>query len=430
MKKVLVLCNILMMSFLLSCGGGGGGEDMSECSKNRKNEFVYNILHDYYLWYNEVPHEDFKKYSSPEVLLESLKYKYRDKWSYITNADEYDQFYEDGKYIGFGFSFIREDNDDMTIRFVYKDSPADKAGMKRSDKVLTFNGTTFDDLSKTEYDNIFDDDIGEAHTFRIRSQDNSERTVVIAKEWVHINTVLHHEIMNVNDTDIGYLVFKSFIEPSEKELNTVFTEFKNNNVEELILDLRYNGGGRLSVAEHLGSLINSVITANRTFIKIKHNNKYTSYDEDIQFEAENNTLDLDRIIVLTTENTCSASETIINGMKPYIDVVVIGDETCGKPVGMYSNRFCDIVLLPIEFETVNVNGQGGYYNGISYNCYSEDDLTKEFGDIEEGQLKTALYFLANDNCPSVSAAIKATEEVKSVSPLPKLSGLKREIGAY
>jgi carboxyl-terminal processing protease len=140
-------------------------------------------------------------------------------------------------------------------------------------------------------------------------------------------------------------------------------------------------------------------------------------------------LNLDRVIVITSEQTCSASELVINCLKPFIDVVLVGSNTCGKPVGMIGYDLFDKHISPIEFKTVNADGEGDYFDGIPPTCDSEDDLMKQFGDEEESSLAEALNYVRNGSCTSDSLAAKTVKVKRPRKEVP-MRGFRKEIGAF
>jgi carboxyl-terminal processing protease len=196
-------------------------------------------------------------------------------------------------------------------------------------------------------------------------------------------------------------------------------------IDELILDLRYNGGGRTHVAGFLSELIAGDHVDEEIFVKYLHNDKFSDWDWVSEFSKPENALNLTRVVIITTASTCSASELVINSLKPFVNVVLVGTTTCGKPVGMHGYDFGDKHISPIEFQGVNALGAGEYFDGIVPTCSSDDDLTKLFGDSEESSLGEALHYLTQGSC-TVKRTLKALAPRKEI----RLHGFRREIGAF
>ncbi|MBW2219108.1 MAG: PDZ domain-containing protein, partial [Deltaproteobacteria bacterium] len=399
-----------------------------------QNDFVYSVMTDTYLWYDTVPQIDLSLFDSPEDLLENIRYSELDRWSYIADQDDYYSFYEEGRYVGLGFSMINTEGE-VLIMYVFNDSPADQSEMERGDRILAINEKTVEEIETNgEWDTIFGEDTVGVKVDLVVEKQGSTQTLSLTKDWVNINTVLYHGIIENEGVKIGYIMFKSFLMTSLDELTTVFTQFKEEGVEELILDLRYNGGGRSVVAKYLADLIGGENTNGKIFQKFIHNDRHANWNNSISFSEYSISLDLERVIVIATGSTASASEMVINGLKPFIDVVVIGDTTSGKPVGMYGHDFCDKHISLIEFKIANADDEGDYFSGIDPDCISDDDFTKQLGDAGEDSLKEALYYIACDECSEGRSYTSAKRQMltnkKKTRKQIRRYGLKGEIGAF
>ncbi len=404
-------------------------EYQTNCSLEEKKKFIYDVMNDAYLWNDKIPYVDYTDYSSPEELFENLLYKDADRWSYITSTDEYYSYLEDGRYLGIGVSYQYDSNNDLRVRFVYKDSPADIAGLKRSDRILEINGKT---IKEIEENNLWDtvagqNEAGVPVNIKIEDSEGLIREITIEKDWVSMNTILYYDLLEANGLKIGYLVFNNFLEISREELDEVFAFFKSSQIDDLILDLRYNEGGRLSIAKHLASLIAGSNVRKEVFVKYMHNDLYREWDGEHKFTGPENALNLSRIIFIATESTCSASELVINSLKPFIETVIVGDTTCGKPVGMYGWDCCGIHLSPVEFKVSNADDESDYFVGIPPTCYSDDDLTRMFGDIQEESLKQALNYILNGSCLEERYTASLAEKQRKKI---RLYGFRGEIGAF
>ncbi|MDM8548512.1 S41 family peptidase [Desulfobacterales bacterium HSG2] len=401
------------------------------CPVEEQNKFVYEVMKDTYLWYDKVPEIDYRSYASPQSLLEDMKYKDLDKWSYITSTEAHYAYFEKGRYIGAGFSPQFDRKGDCRISFVHEDSPADKAGLKRSDKLLEINDKT---LSEIRLDDLWNTIFGENEPdvkvqLKIEDPKGGIRELNLEKEWLTTDPILFYDILESNGLKVGYLVFNTFVETALEELDTVFAYFKESEIDELVLDLRYNRGGEISVARHLASLIAGDRAFGKPFAKSVHNSRYMGWNETTRFTKPESALSLDRVVCITTASTCSASELVMNGLEPFVDVISIGDTTRGKPVGMYGWDFCGIHIAPAEFSTVNAQDEGDYFEGIPPACYADDDLTRQFGDTEEASLKEALYYISNGTCTDESGSSRPKQTGNPHEEI-RVDGLKRDIGAF
>jgi C-terminal processing protease CtpA/Prc len=154
----------------------------------------------------------------------------------------------------------------------------------------------------------------------------------------------------------------------------------------------------VSVAQHLASYIGGKRTDGLVFAEYFHNDRNTFRNHVIRFEPKPQPLTLDRLIVVTTGGSASASELVINALRPFIPVVVIGSRTYGKPVGQYGIEFCDKLLALVSFALRNADGQGDFFDGFPPDCAAPDDAGHQLGDPEEGSLKEALTFAATGAC--------------------------------
>ncbi len=191
--------------------------------------------------------------------------------------------------------------------------------------------------------------------------------------------------------------------------------------------MRYNGGGLVSVARHLASIIGGVRTRGQVFAEYFHNDKNLFRNEVLRFEDATNAASLNRLIVITTPDSASASELVINALRPFIPVVVIGDRTYGKPVGQYQVEFCDKMLAPVSFSLRNANGEGDFFGGIPADCPAPDDIGRALGDPAEASLREALTFVATGACS------RATSTLQRFTPEPRATrttGWRSVLNAY
>lgn len=384
-----------------------------------RNEF-YELMKEWYFWYDMMPDVDVEDYDTPEELLKALRYLPYDRFSYIDSKTEFENAVQ-GKYIGHGFGYDFDDEGRVWIIFVFKDSPLYPEGVRRGWRILEVNGQV---VNQSNIKTIFGaSEIGVENTFEFLTPSGSTVTITTAKKEIQKNTVLHSDTLHVAGKIVAHLVFEGFREPSINELADAFGFFKNALANEMILDLRYNAGGMISVTTLLGSLISGEDT-DKLFFKYLHNDKKTSYDEGVTFAKEPNSLNLESLIVITSRRTYSASEIIINGLKPYLNVVTIGDATGGKPVGMHVwySDYADYAFVPICFKIINAYGEGDYFEGILPDAFCEDDITRQFNDREEACLKEAIYYLTTGSFSGRKGRFVS-------QPLKERLTLEDEIGA-
>jgi len=395
----------------------------------RLNEYIYQVLktEKWYLWEDKIPNLDPDSYEDSYAFLEDLKYSELDKWSYLTTEEEYQNFFNSGTYYGYGFGYKITEQNKMFVSYVFDNSPMANAGIKRGSEILSVNGITIaqminQNLSSTQ---IFGpNELDYTSQMNVVTHDKDTVEISVGKEEVVQNTVLYKNVYDVGGIKTGYLVFKTFIHPSVDELTEAFAYFQTQNVRQLILDLRYNGGGLLSVSQYLASLIGGEQTNGKKYITLKNNVSHSDNDTVYYFDLPQHALTVSKVVFITTKGTASASEAVINGLKPYVENVSIGDDTHGKPVGMYSFSFEGYRLIPICFRLENSLGYGGYFDGLAADAYRIDDIQHDWGDTSEVCFNEALFYLKNGRF-SDNTVSKTAFQRKEYLPL---KGFAREIG--
>ena len=406
LKALVALIVIALCLSACSDGGGGDRGSGSSCDIAQQNRFVHAEMLDRYYWYRQVPDDvDYDRFDSPRQLLDFLRYTRYDRFSYITSQSEFEDLLIGGTYIGYGFSYVIESFSSVRIRFVYQQSAAGYAGIRRGDEVLEINGQdVVDIIAANSWNQVFGEaEIGLPLSIKLRRSSGLVETLNLVKDRVTINTVLHSEVIDSASRRIGYLVFNSFLNTSLAELEAVFQQFRLAGVNELILDLRYNGGGSVEVARRLASFIHRTETANRDlFAELRYNDRYQADNINLYFEPEPGSLGVDELTVITTEMTCSASELVVVALQPYFTrVTTIGGRSCGKPVGMNPVSFCDKTLLAVNFASYNAAGSGEFFDGLAADCPAVDDVSRDFGDLLEPMLQAAKYYVDNRVCEAV-----------------------------
>ncbi|HEX5791689.1 MAG TPA: S41 family peptidase, partial [Rheinheimera sp.] len=261
---------------------------------------------------------------------------------------------------------------------------------------------------------------GVMRNFVWRKPDGTELSANFIKSEVTTNTVLHRSVSIQGGKRVGYLVFNTFIELSETELETAFAEFAADSIDELVLDLRYNGGGLIRVANQLSTQIAQNAVQGEIFVKYRYNDKNSAQNTTTLFAlgAGHSVLNLPRVLVLTTEGSCSSSELVINSLAPFVDVVQIGSTTCGKPVGQQPAIIGDYVLFAINFQTVNALDQGDYFDGLPPNCPVTDAITGDWGVATDPLYAEALNYIASGSCSDVAVSMAS---VRAKADPPQLA---------
>ena len=313
------------------------------------------------------------------------------------------------------------------VLYVEHGSPAEKAGLKRGDIFYSVNGQnlTIANYSDLLYGTATSQAYGIA-TLQNGALTNTSQTKTASAVTLQTDPVYLDSVYTFNDKKIGYLVYNEFIagpynsttETYNQELDNVFTKFKARGINELVVDLRYNPGGGGDVATNLASLIAPGVSPSKVFFSQQYNSNLTA-DFQKQYGANFNVVNftskaanpgnLTRVFVLTTDHTASASELLINGLKPYMTVNVVGDTTYGKNVG--STTIVDKTgaikygLQPIIVKAFNSAGQSDYTNGFVPNAVVLERLPyKPLGDVTEPLLSQAILQITGSRPARLGAA--------------------------
>jgi C-terminal peptidase prc len=397
------LLSSIGFTLALLCGSIASAQNgPSSCTTTSQNLWVRDQLNTYYYWYQFMPPGvNPASFNAPEAYLEAVRYRPIDNsFSFITNAASNDAFYSDSQFIGYGFG-NQTTSTDIRVLQVYDDSPAAEAGLSRGDRIVSVNGQSVPAMvSNGTIGGAFGaSEIGVATTIEWETLAGERRSARMVKRLVTIPTVSLTRVVDVDGRKVGYVFFRNFVQPSTAALTDAFAALKTAGATELVLDLRYNGGGLVEVAVHLASLIGGTRTNGQVMLNYVHNDKIgPTLNKTTRFANPEQSLNLRRLVVITTRGSASASELVINSLRPYIPVTIIGDATYGKPVGQYGLRFCDKVLYPVAFSIKNANYEGDFFDGLAVDCAAADDPIHQLGDPAEASFAEALTFVRTGAC--------------------------------
>jgi C-terminal processing protease CtpA/Prc len=421
------------------------------------NDWILSNMQDLYYWNDKIPANPDKTLS-PDLFFDSLLNKYDattnptgDRFSWIEQSGTALQAELSGETTTTGMEYnlyLRSSGSDGVIAqvlYVLPGSPAEKAGIKRGDIISKVNGQL---LTRTNYSDLLFS--GTTYTFGLAQVSNqtlvdTDQTRTVTATVFQENPVFLDSIYTVGSKKIGYLVYNQFVPGAnnstaneyDAQVDAVFSNFKANGVNELILDLRYNPGGYTSSSANLASLIGKGISSSKLYFREEWNSTITPalqkeygssfFVQNFLDKAQNIGSNLSRVYVLTTDHTASASELIINGLRPYMTVTTIGTTTYGKNVG--SITITDDTgkiawgMQPIVFRSYNTSGQSDYATGFTPSIEVEEPIN--------------LLPLGNTSEPLLSAAIgqitgsSARQGVAERNPLLSLgSSLDRKAGGH
>lgn len=400
-------------------------------SKEEVNSWIYKTMSEYYLWSDSMPSKDVTNLTlAPMDYFYTVLYKYKnvDRFSWIdaNAANLVNQLNGINTILGikvniFKSSPTQSDKFVFVIANVYKDSPADTAGLKRGDIIMSVDGSA---ITSSNYNTILNNQtltLGmgtlNGNTFEPLPSNLDKK---ITKHTVQIKPIVNETILDYGAQKIGYFTYLQFLKDFDNELRGVFGRFKDAEINELVIDLRYNGGGYVSSSNVLTELIAHPSQLGKVMNTKLFNKKIPAVyktDSVTLFNGQANNIgsQLQRVFILTSQNTASASELIINNLKPYMEVILIGENTYGKNVGSHtitdSEKKYPYGLQPITFKIVNSLGESDYGTAAGFTPqYAVMDTLLpyyQFGDPNETYLKKALTIIGVDFTNRISSISKA-----------------------
>ncbi|GHG65728.1 peptidase S41 [Alishewanella longhuensis] len=404
-----------------------------------------------YLWYSEVPDNNPANFSVL-AFFDQLKTTQltdsgnaKDNFHFSENTAQYQQSTQAGVSAGYGirWSFGRNTPPrSLTIAYTEPVSPAATAGLVRGDRLLSINGVDFvndnTEVGVNLLNNaLFPSATGQSFNFVFESVSGQRKEVTMASANVSSSPVQNVKVLSTDVGKVGYMQFNSHIALAQPQLISAVNQFADENINELVIDLRYNGGGLLALASQLGYMVTGPnIIQDRFFERTIFNDKHPNrnpvtntllspipfYSREINYETGNfgsnnlPSLNLSRVFILSTANTCSASEAFVNALRGIdVEVILVGGQTCGKPYGFYPTDNCGTTYFTVQFTGVNAKGFGEYSDGFVptsnpvfaadvKGCPLPDDFSQQLGDPNERLLSAAIYYAQNGSCPSVSNA--------------------------
>ncbi|UOB18218.1 S41 family peptidase [Abyssalbus ytuae] len=463
MKKSKIIFLILLLSF--SCTDKDDNIYIPSANKEYVvQDFIWKSMNIWYYWKNDAAnlgdnrfsnnkqYNDFlSSYPAPEDFFYDGILVEEDRFSYIT--DDYNTLFnsQQGIFktngIEYGLYRIGEGNDVAgVIRYIMPNSDASTKNVKRGDIFYAVNGVSLYSNRENPNDNnlsLVREDVVTLSFATIEDNTIIPNNIEIEftrSEYTE-NPVFISKVIEQTNTKIGYLMYNGFTSPFDAELNSSIGELKSQGITYLILDLRYNPGGSVRTSTYLASMITGQFNGS-LYSRLRYNNFWQDYfgNENLSYNFTDkinngqtnepiNSLNLNNVYMLTSSGTASASELLINGLKPYINVVQVGDTTVGKnqasiillddPRGDYAsslpysgkkienaNPLHTYALQPIVSKTENSAGFSGYEKGLSPDFYIKENITQ-------------LGVLGDENEPLLSKAIEQITGISSKSTLKK-----------
>lgn len=416
-------------------------------SVDDEKRWVRSWIDELYLWYREVPNADSASYSTPVDYFNVLKTpamtasgKPKDQFHFVYSTEDWRRLAQSGVKSGYGVQWmVVQSRPPRQVLAAYNEprSPAEAARIGRGVSVLAVDGEDLvngSDVAKLNA-GLYPATANESHTFQVQDVNGMVRQVTLVSADVESAPVQNVRAIDAPGGPVGYMLFKDHHATAEAALIDGINQLRSAGITDLVLDIRYNGGGFVDIASELAFMIaGPAPTRNQTFEKNQFNDKYPNNDPvtgqtlalpfhttTLGFSASSGQplphLDFLRLFVLTGAGTCSASESIINSLRGIdVQVIQIGAATCGKPYGFYPKDNCGTTYFAIQFQGVNAKGFGDYDDGFVPGgggpsgvpgCQARDDFGHALGDPAEARFAAALWYRERGTCPPGAQALQS-----------------------
>ena len=412
--------------FIVSCKKDSGvdntpppttGQPVTAADKMKDTALMYS--RDIYLWNSQIPASfNPRTYADPDKVMKAIRaYSTEpgftgpvDRWSFAYKQSDWDNV-SSGAAQDFGITVFFYVDGDLRVKTVEKNSPAGKAGVRRGWKITKLNGNS--NITNSNANFIIEQVYNSTNTtFTFQKPDGTTSDIALAAAGYQENPLYLDTVYSAGGKNVGYLVFNSFLGDTTQiytEFQRIFNRFAQAGAGDVIVDLRYNGGGYVSVQNKLANyLVNSSATGG-VMMKQEFNELNKAFNSTTNF-SKIGSFSPSRIFFIVSDNTASASELLINNLKPYADVKLVGPSpTYGKPVGYFPIPVGDWYIFPVSFRSTNKNGVGNYFNGFQLDKQVADGLNKDWGDKDEASLASILRFISTGSyslageVPGVSA---------------------------
>lgn len=419
-------------------GGGGGTPTPSACALSERQQFVKDAVDEWYLFptlidnaVNPANFNDVQSYI--DALVAPARAQSKDRFfSYITSIQEENALINSGSNAGFGLLLGYDTvNNRVFIIDAYENAPGLGAGLDRGTELLAI-GTSSTNLETVSslmanggpqavINALGPSDPGVTRVLQFRTAGGVTSEASVAKAEYALDPISDRfgvQIINDGGKKVGYLHLRTFIVSSAADqLRDAFGQFKAEGVTEIIIDLRYNGGGLVSVAELMGDLMGQGIVGQVFSETVVRDSKAAEFNESELFQTEANAIMPTKIAFIGRGGTASASELVANSMIPYLgtNTALIGTNTFGKPVGQFAFDLdaCDDRLRLVTFKTNNADGQGEYFEGLAdvfpNTCRANDDILTQLGNPNEASIAVALDFLGGRSCTAISGTLRSAQ---------------------
>ena len=415
--------SVCVLAALAACGGGGGGSEPEPqagepaCEAQALNTTLASYFRSQYFWADLAPRPDPAGFSDTEAFFQASLYTGSDprfpadRYSGSQTSESFNRLYGEGESLGFGVAvagleILDTPEAPLFVRHVEARSPAALAGVRRGDQVLALNERSAADVvAANDFAALTASEVGTLLTLRLRSPGGAERSVELRAAVFALTPVSPAvQFSSSQGRRVGYVQVKDMLSGVVGPLDTAFARFRADGVQDLVLDLRYNGGGLVTAGRSVASFL-AAGRDGQVYAQLAYNAQQSGRNEFYTFSPPPSALALPRVYLLMGQRTCSASEQVINGLAGVgVEVVGIGGTSCGKPVGFVPQSRCGRTYSVVNFESLNARGEGRYFDGFTPQCPVAEDFSRPQGQPGDPLLDAALAHADSGQCPVQTAA--------------------------
>ncbi len=440
---------------LSACGGGSDDNNINSCPSAAassgvadRQDWLRCYFNETYLWYQLSPNPAPNAFTTVESYFDALLYNGgdpipngggatwpADRRSGFQTTESFNRLFGDGQALGYGISVngleaVAQRSTQLFVRYVEPLSPAARStaidnGLQRGDEIISINNTPVATLiAADDFSLITSDAAGTPLSLSVRRGSGPLVNVTLTAAVFTLAPVQSaRTVQSQGGRDIGYVFVKDMISQVDSPLRTAMTSFRNQGIDDLVLDLRYNGGGLVSMGGTVASYASGSPHNGKVYTQLLYNDKQSGNNQTFSFSNPGAWAGFSTVYVLTGERTCSASEQVINGLRGVgVNVVAIGNVTCGKPVGFLpQDDGQGFTYSIVNFEGVNARSQGRYFDGLAPTCPVTEDLGKPIGAVDDPLLVAAAFYADGGTCPP-SAAARETAQSRDPATRKRYNG--------
>ncbi len=435
MKRILTL-SLLLGLFITSCKKDKGTDDTTPpppppaSAADKVKDTSLMIAREAYLWYKQIPANfNPRQFADPDGVMTAIRPYSKepgftnpvDRWSFGILQSEWDDI-SSGISGDFGIGIFFRTENDLRVTYVEPASSAGKAGVQRAWRIMKINGRNITVADQPTIDFVVNAIYySTSADINFQKPDGSTVDLTIAATSYQEQPLVLDTVYNTGGKKIGYMVLNSFLGDQttmKNRFQQTFSEFAAAGITDLVVDVRYNGGGYVALQEELANYIVPNASNGNVMYRQVYNDILQEFNRTVNF-SKKGTVNVPKMVMLISRNTASASEALINLMKPHMEVKTVGPNTTnGKPVGYFPIPVGNWYVFPVSSRLVNSANEGSYFNGFTPDKIVADGLDKPWGDLQESMLAAAVNYIVTGTLRAAGGESMNMEDLRNYEKLP------------